>query len=104
VSSSNATGHDQGDSGDDPWNETADARRVRLTALLKATCQALRQDFDSVQIVCTSHADIGDDGETTVCCWGSGNWYARLASVEELMESMKGMFNGGGRSAEGDGS
>lgn len=83
------------DPDEDPWNETEDDRRARLTTLLKATCQALRQDFSSVQIVCTSHEDIGDDGETTVSCWGSGNWYARVASIEECLESLKDMFNGG---------
>ncbi len=99
-----ATGHDQGGPDDDaPWVETDDARRERLKARLKAACRELRQDFDSVQIICTKHEDIGpDEGETSVSYWGSGNWYARCASTEECLEAMRDMFNGGGPSAEGD--
>lgn len=100
-----ATGHDRDEPDDDaPWNETDDARRERLTATLKATCQALRQNFDSVQIICTNHEDRDDgNGQTQVSWWGSGNWYARVSSTEECLEAMKDMFNGGGSdSSEGD--
>lgn len=51
--------------------------------ILKKACVRLSEWFDSVQIVAVSHDHETD--ETTVVCEGIGNWYSRLASVDEWL-------------------
>ncbi len=93
-----APGHrddDDGEGSPAPWDETTEARQQRLKQRLKDACRSLRDDFDSVQIVATSHRDLGDESETSVSWWGSGNWYARASSLDECLRVMRGMMAGG---------
>jgi hypothetical protein len=51
--------------------------------LMKNCVAQLSEHFDSVRIVATRHAN----GSTAHASWGSGNWYAQKASVEEWLLS-----------------
>lgn len=60
----------------------------------------LREHFDAVEICAVRH--LGDADGTAGMHFGSGNWYARIAIVEETLGAMRGMFTTGGRSKSED--
>ena len=45
----------------------------------------LSEMFDTVQIFCSRYDS--QSGETTVCCSGTGNFYARLGQIEEWIDN-----------------
>jgi hypothetical protein len=59
----------------------SDEQRDELVSMLKRHCVQLTEHFDSVQIICTKQMPDG----TGSYRWGEGNWYARMASVEEFV-------------------
>lgn len=50
----------------------------------------LREHFDAVEICAVRH--LSDDDGTAGMHFGGGNWYARVAIVEETRNAMRGMF------------
>lgn len=66
----------------------SDERKVRL---VEAALLTLREHFDSVVIVATWPAG---NGNWKSLSQGSGNWYARVASVEEWLSQRQEQFIG----------
>ena len=57
----------------------------------------LMEHFDNVQIFVSKKAN---DGLTYSCCFGSGNWFARVGQVGEWLEIVR---EGARERARGDG-
>lgn len=55
----------------------------------------LREHFDAVEICAVRH--LSDDDGTAGMHFGTGNWYARIAIVEETLGAMRGQFATGRR-------
>ena len=66
---------------EEPDDLGPDARNARDERILQRHCAQLREWFDSVQIVVTSHDEA--TGSSRAGSWGSGNWYTRFGSTKE---------------------
>lgn len=58
-------------------------KQQELEALLAKTVAELAEHFDAIQIV---GSVLLPSGDTACCSRGSGNWYARKAMCQELVE------------------